>query len=657
MSETVEIRTELALVGIEMIRNELRAVSARFGDVDKSRDVAQKGFGDWIQKAHGLSAVLGTNLSDIAAKVKGLGEEFVGAGKAAEAGDVALATMIKTTQGGGLDSAIEKAQGVGDALDEMAVRVGINSNQLGAAFQLISERTGSTNEGLAEGMARLQDMAQISSKLGKNVEAVAGEYAFMAEGQLRTRGQLFQLLQTTGIFGKDVRKASEYWASLTEQSRVEQLRYGLSKIGDQIADMPTYFSDASDAFDSMVQAAKEKVGEPIVKELTPALQEVAQQLYDLAPDLEDFGRMIAKEVGQGVRDGGKMIREALTWLRDHKTEIADDLRAAADAIRTAVKFVIDNREVIALAMGAKTAAPLLKGGAGVVSGIAKAGASGGLDAFSLGATGPGLSGAAGAAGSLGLLAAAIAALGAVAYAEYELINGLVEESDRARDAQRRLHEEAMKGNVEFVENTANTMREIQGAAGDLNPELERFYRTTIETARAVRAGADASEQTLRTAIGRSQNILRDVAAAAAANGIEAQQQVANTTAVLANAYNLAVVQGNTAMATLAAQTIAGNEQVKAAFLQSAQDVEGGFANMADLLLQGGGQFAGFAAQLRGKGATPPPPKIVMNGGQTFNVKQDFRNQDPDRVAIVMRKDLARAVERRTGGRGAGAFGY
>jgi hypothetical protein len=47
---------------------------------------------------------------------------------------------------------------------------------------------------------------------------------------------------------------------------------------------------------------------------------------------------------------------------------------------------------------------------------------------------------------------------------------------------------------------------------------------------------------------------------------------------------------------------------------------------------------------------------IFNGGQVFNIKQDFRDQDPDRVAVVFQRDISRAAENRLMARTVPAFG-
>jgi hypothetical protein len=54
-----------------------------------------------------------------------------------------------------------------------------------------------------------------------------------------------------------------------------------------------------------------------------------------------------------------------------------------------------------------------------------------------------------------------------------------------------------------------------------------------------------------------------------------------------------------------------------------------------------------AGEERDTAANKPPPAVMQfNGGQTFNIKQDFRDQDPDRIAVVFKRDMMRAAESR-----------
>jgi len=99
-----------------------------------------------------------------------------------------------------------------------------------------------------------------------------------------------------------------------------------------------------------------------------------------------------------------------------------------------------------------------------------------------------------------------------------------------------------------------------------------------------------------------------------------------------------------------ANLLAKSEGLQGAFLASADLTSEGFEALATMVE---GQSKEFADLLRGRAgegkaapATPAAPKVVMTGGQTFQIKQDFRDQDPDRVAIMFERDIGRSIERK-----------
>lgn len=655
-AEDVEIRTELALVGIEEIKLQLRDVRARFNEVDKGRDEAQKGFGDWIGTAHQLAGVLGTNLSSIVERVRGMGAEFLHAGSAAETGDAQVAALIATAQGKKAGDAIETAKMLGDALDDVAIKAGVSGDALGNAYQIVLERTGATENGVVRATEQIDRMATIAGKLGKDVGAIATEFAAMEEGQVRVKGQLFQLLQSTGIFGEKTKDAAKTWAALTDEKRAELLAYGLDQLSSKMAKMPPTFAQSQAAFENMIRISKEKIGEPIIRELTPALREVADEVMKLGPDLEELGSALAKEVGQGVREGGRLFRDALGWLRDHKSEIAEDLRAAAKHVKDAFEFVLAHKEEIALAFGAKAAMPLLKPAAGVVADVARSGYGGAGG----GVLGVGAGGIGGAATSLGAFTAAIVGVGLAADQAARLVSEMADAEDTRLGGLRRLTEMAETGDVDRTRRTVETMMQLDEAAGRMNPKLKEFYESTIRSAERFKGFKEDDSDRLRKQIAMGQRGTSDLDAMGGAKlGADTQKQMdqfaSNQVAILVNAYNQAVSMGDRNMQLLAAQAIAGGQVVGKAFLMANTEVAGGLEAMAELLMNAGPQFAGFAQQLKGKMAAPPAPKISMPGAK-ITVNQNFRKSDPDNVAIVMKRDLARQVERRTSARYSGIFG-
>ncbi len=116
-------------------------------------------------------------------------------------------------------------------------------------------------------------------------------------------------------------------------------------------------------------------------------------------------------------------------------------------------------------------------------------------------------------------------------------------------------------------------------------------------------------------------------------------------------YNRAVSQHNESAAKYAAGIIlaqfkeGGLQEFAQKFQDATADV---LAKVRDFAAEGGKDG-------KGKGDKPPPP-VQDFRGSTININQDFRDQDPDRVAIVFRQDLMRAAESRRQGRVGTPFG-
>jgi hypothetical protein len=123
-------------------------------------------------------------------------------------------------------------------------------------------------------------------------------------------------------------------------------------------------------------------------------------------------------------------------------------------------------------------------------------------------------------------------------------------------------------------------------------------------------------------------------------------------------YNEAAARHDQGMMTYAADIMAGSGKLVFALADSKTQVAGGFDALADLVGKKSEQFANVIRMIGDTGgkAKPAAPQVNFNGGQTFNIKQDFRDQDPDRMALVFERDIIRSAENRRQARTASPFG-
>jgi hypothetical protein len=107
------------------------------------------------------------------------------------------------------------------------------------------------------------------------------------------------------------------------------------------------------------------------------------------------------------------------------------------------------------------------------------------------------------------------------------------------------------------------------------------------------------------------------------------------------------------------QQIAGSEQARDALLHGGITIAGGMDAMMKLLNEKAPELAaklrGPLNPLSGKGITAP--KLTQNFHGGIHIKQDFKDQDPDRILLTFRRDLANAAANRTVSRVSTPFGF
>lgn len=626
----------------------LAKIKGDFAEAGKAADSAQQHATDFAKGAAG--AFVGMNLGPAIHSIYDFGKGFLDAATAGDAADTAVAGMITTVQGIPWGQAKKQAQGFGDDLDDISVKAGVAGNDVGNAFQAMIELRGATGAGMANAVSDVTKISTIAGVLGKSSEGMAREFSFMSEGVVKTKGQLFQLLQTTGIFGKSTKKAAEYWASLTEESRIKALDFGLSKVADSMGKAAPSAKQLMTSVEDLYDMTKERLGEPLMNELVPVLQEVKKNWAAAIPDIEKFGRTMSHDVADAVKFTVKEAKEAFQYLVDHHEEIRQAISEGVDKAKAIVDFILAHKEEIALAFGAKMAAPAL-GVAGKIGGAV-------MDIGEKGIGGIGMAGGAGGAASVAAFSAAVIGLGLAV----DQWRKLMDETGGGK-SEGEQDQAARKAN--FAKMTAapdaGAWSPAQQAGFDALRKAYVDGATAIgEDSRAAGELADKAYQAhaaLRATVvpvEQAADAIQEMTIAAQFYPEQADQMAAQTdtaVAAIASSFMKASVGHDAAAEGFIANLLTKSTDVQKAFLMSADMTAEGFDELAKLVEGGASGFADKlreigGAKAKGGAASPAAPKIQMTGGQTFNIAQNFRDGDPDRILVSFQDDVTKFAERR-----------
>jgi hypothetical protein len=660
VTDNLEVKTKLTVddAGASGVLATLRKSFEQTSDAQKA---TQAGMGFFKTS---LSMAAGTYIPQAIGKIREYGESFLDAARDEMSGRKAMAGMIATMQDVPWAQAADQASNLAEQMDTIALNASRMPDDVKEAFQVMLEVGGATAENIEASKQHLTELTQVSRVLGMSTTSLAREYQFMGEGILRTRGTVFQLLQTTGIFGDKTKGAAAQWAKLTDTQRTERLNIGMAKLAERMEAAPKGMGDLLNEFHAMSEMAKESLGMPLLNALTPQLKKLVSWMKEGQGSIEEFAKSMVVDVTKYAEEAARVIREGWAYIRANSAEIKEDIVAAWGFAKTVIQFAVEHKEALAMAYGVKAVAGSQLGqqawGAGKA--IYAAGAAGGVTTMG---TAGGAAMGAGALGGVAALGAFALAIGSVALAAQqgaELMKQL--DDDEKADTRARyeyFQRMSQKEAAGYAAMDANAMDHFERTKHRFAIDSKLIGMSRVEAekmADAAMAQHDANRKMVADAEAAAKWLESDSKAhGGTTDAGEQQQAIATIAKQFENANNV--------MDSGAQQYIAGllanSTTLQRAFLESAGMTSTAFTALADITKTSASDFSDSLRQLAADEAKREKtaagvPKVQFNGGQTFKIQQDFRDQDPDRIAVVFQRDILAAAERRYQSASASPFG-
>jgi hypothetical protein len=657
VSDNLEIKTKLT-VDAGQSSSVLTGLKDQFNAVSSAQEATHATLGFF---GTSLSMAAGTIIPQAIHKMVEFGHSFVDAARDEMAGQKSMAGMIATMQNIPWKHAVEQSAALSDEMDNIALSASRMPDDVKDAFSTMIEVGGATEASIESAKIHVGQLAQISRVLGTDTRSTAQEYQFMEEGILRTRGRMFQLLQTTGIFGDKTKGASAEWAKLTEAQRTDRLNRGLEQLSTRMADAPKGMGDMLHEFKAMEEMAKESLGMPLLNALTPQLKKLVEWMKTGRGSIEEFVKAMVVDVSQYADDAARVIREGWAYIRSNSKEIKDDIVTAWGYAKDVIQFAIEHKEAIAIAYGAKTVmgSGVAQQALGVGKAVYGAGAAGGVMQGAGGALGAGALGGAAALGAFAL------AIGAVALAATQGAK-LMKEVDDDEKADTRARYNYFQTLVD--KEKAGYAAMDQNAVDHFELTKHRFMidskliGMSREEATRLADAAMAQHDANREMVKYAEDAARQIESAAKRNSgfTDEGEQSALVGKISGQFQNATNVLDSGAQAYIA-NILSKSAVLQRAFIESADMTSTGFTALAEATKDSAATFSQELKMLAETAAKKEKiaagtPKVQFNGGQTFKIQQDFRDENPDRVATVFMRDVLAAAERRVQSATASPFG-
>lgn len=509
----------------------------------------------------------------------------------------------------------EAAIDLDDEFSEVAIATGVLQDDIQQAFSTLIEHS---DRGYAAVVALTDEMANAARLVPGGMSAMSEGMASIEMGLVKAKNPLVMMIAQTDLLHGTAKEVAAQMKKMTVEEQVTLAETAIGKFAQRAQNLPHTFNEVKNIWEKLKDDIYESAGAPILDTLTSTTESAVNFYKEHADQINAFATAFGERVSEFITFGSELIQEFYSVFSDDASKTGVGIKHALEDARDAWDDIRGQAHAIA------------KTFQDVVEAIGKV-----ID-FAM---------------TAGRVATAIVTAGGSEVARYA--------AGKAYDAATGQGDFAAKGTLDpDVEKALNRANRRFSNMNEDTEDLNRVRDKFIEAAKASGMAQYDIDQYVgglyrlhdqATELGGGavfDNIVKNIATSAD-NGV----------AAFVDAYQNASKAHNTAAMTHAAQVLESSTVLQEALLQSGAISSGAIEGLASKLSAGAfkdqvtAQQRAALSQMAGKGAT-----VHMNGGQTFHIKQDFRDQDPDRVALVFQRDIASAAVNRAQSRLATAFG-
>jgi hypothetical protein len=656
VAEHTEVKTKLTLD--DAASTALHHIREGFADVgEKVKEVGH----ELVSMAKQAAAVaIGFQLSGMIDSFKELGHELVEGATHLENQKKELAGVISLAEKGdmSMEELGERAGQLNERFEMLGITAGVSKDSLVDMFEMMASRS---TRGSAAAADMAEQMAIAARVLPGGADAMAAAWRDLESGIVRPKNALVMLMRQTGVAAgtsKQIAKGlSALFTAGKQEKAMQMAEQAISRMAEKMRHVPPTFEQVLTSLKGFREMFIETMGTPILRQIVPQFERLKQYLIGHREEIEKLAHTMGEKVGEWVSRAAEMIRDAFMYLQSHSQEIFEALEGGAKAIKDAVSFMVTHRQLllglaaanfVGGAVGgeggkaAKLAGSLPQIGTALGEGLKKAlnqktfGVQMGLGGMALGA-GAGIAAVAAWRGAFEQAAVLEKESGLTTLQTMKHLlhigGGLSTASNRimnfgsvlGRFAEDSANIDASGDDLEQLADKIGRLGRAAVAAGDMTQEaLDKTMRATNERLE--------TETKLRGALDQ----MRDSNVEAASGPLGSIDPMHHYMEAFA-----AANEGHAKEAVLQAHRMSDAMRIA---------IAGPMGTIDDAIKK-------LQAYATGKTDGEFKPPQINFGPTTMNIKQDFRDQDPDRIAIVFRKDIAKNAASRVSARTATPFGY
>lgn len=525
---------------------------------------------------------------------------------------VSTSLMLMAGEGTSLNQIKSVSKVVHDELEDTAVRMGVSSEAMHDAFQTIAERS---NKSVGAVQKLTEAMANAGKASSSGLGGLSEGFAQMETGVIRARNPVVQLVAATGLLHGNAKSIAAQMQKMAPDKALELGEKAVEKMSEKMKGLPLGFGALKQSMSDIKTQVMEQMGEPILKAVTTELRAVQQFFVANQGLVTEYAVAFGNRIGEFIKFVSDFLKTMLGIEEGKAASVAQDLSGLIEDFGDRWDEIKNDGASMAKAMhDVVVAAEAVVSSVMTVARMAAAVVTGGLSEHVLNGGKKAIEMATG-TGS------------------FKTKGSLDDSTERALHKLNRLSSD-MNTPIDKMAKAEQKFRDAATAAGLSADEIKGYIRGAldIKSYATTSGGGEAFQQAALKA-------KTDGFGGAAADFVLA--------------YQAAVKAHNAGAQAYAEGVFEKSKELQFTLLESGVIASGameGFGKSiknASLAAAVGDQMKLAILKAAGQGSS-----FNMNGGQTFNLKQDFRDSDPDRIFMVFKRDVSSAAAARTQARGA-----
>lgn len=659
-----EVRTELRLD--DLASAALAKIQKGVTSLDSSLTGATRHMIDFAKQT--AAVAVGVNLGNIFGSVKQIATgAFAEAVKADDQMRSLTRTMagLSAVRGRDMLGFRRDAETVREKLTAISRSAHVAREDLVQAFAQAGANTKRTSGQLTD---LIGNAAKASRALGVPVQEVVQGFMEVEKNVVSANNPIIAMVKQANLMRGHNEQIARRFEFMSKWAKERLAQKALAAMAEKAKEIPLTFAEMSHELSEMKMDLLRIIGAPMMKVLHPLFETFTHFITDNRAAIESYARTMGVTAKEWILGAADAAKTGFQYLQTHAQEIKDAIREAFDHAKSIFEWMLEHKGLIATGLvGAKVAPAAMAGGQTAVAFGKALGelARGGIPALGI-ASSAAAAGLTGMVATLGVFSLAVGAVG-VALWQFQKLMSEPSAAKQNLDAQT----DAL---AEYAADFRQWDAKTEAAFKLMGDKMVLNAAKIGEDAGAVRMSitrAMKEHEALVRSTGGMQEAAKVVAgvstgdmAGLSGEEFNKQQDVLDQGASMFSQGMLrAAGQGNKAAIEAGITILKGSANLQAALKSagtlSAQELEG----LAKLLeekvpevAKALRESAGFAAEAEKTGEKGAVPLNVFNGGQTFQIKQDFRDQDPDRISFIFQRDLAKAAENRLQARTSLPFG-